>query len=200
MTSDARPAAVTQRICELLAERGYTLSPCNSERITLATKRGHALGPFLPWSDFIFVVDLDAETIGDGRSLEAMHERHRAYGEGQMKVPRLLRYRVPNSITFGVSAGPVATDVVDVATKSRRETNSGEKNSVYVLDLSDGGLHSQGWEKDPLRYGGYQISEVNPSNRTFEMLRNIAEEALRPGPHAAAAPPPDRPPMDPRLL
>lgn len=191
---------VGQRVCELLAERGYALSPCTSESITLATKRGHSAGLFLPYTDFIFVVDLDAEHVTDGVSFEAMHERHRNYGEGQMKVPRALRYRVPNSITLGITKGPAVDSMIEIARKSRHKVNSGEKNSVYLLDLGSEMMYSQGWEHDPLKYAGTHVTQVNPSNRTFALITEVVAEALSPSAHDATAPEPDRPPMDPRLL
>lgn len=164
---------VARQIAEALHARGYALSDFGSESATLATIRGYSLGRLLPFTDFIFVVDLDAEKIATGEQLEALHQRHREYGEGQMRVPRPLRYRVPNSVTVGVRSAVAPEDMIGVARKSRHAVNSGEKNAVYLVDLASGAVHCQGLERDPLRYGGTWSSGVNPSNRTNWLLTEV---------------------------
>lgn len=170
-----------RKLGEVLATHGYEVSPLDSGHGVLATKRGHSAGPFLPWSDFVFIVDIEAAGITDPLSFDEYHEGVRAFGESKMKVPRLLRYRVPNSVTFGVSASGLTREMVDYAHKSRHAVNSGEKNAVYLLDLSNGELHSQGLEHDRLnRYGGTWTPNVNPANRLSRLLVNACLELIGP--------------------
>jgi len=174
---DARKAI--QRVGQLLAAEGYALEQ-RPDGGLLATKRGHSAGIFLPYTDFIFVHGLDDGFAPNAREFEEQHQRNRAEGEGHMKVPRPLRYRVPNSVTVGVTARPASAEMIAVATEQRNlRANTGEKNSVYLVDLSAGKFYSQGLEVDRFsRYGGEWSPSVNPSNRVARMLAQVLAEAV----------------------
>lgn len=167
-----------ERLTRRLAENGYAMSTRTGDAPgTLATKRGHSVGILLPFTDFIFLHDLDRVRISHGDQLEALHQRNRAEGESHMKVPRAMRYRVPNSVTFCVSSNPVPADMIEVAQRSRHAVNSGEKNSLYLVDLTNNKFYSQGLEVDRFsRYGGEWSPSVNPSNRTARMLAWLMAE------------------------
>lgn len=168
-----------ERLGRLLAEEGYTLQQ-RPDGSMLATKRGHSAGIFLPYTDFIFLHDLDDGYAPSAREFEEQHQRNRAEGEGHMKVPRPMRYRVPNSVTVGVTARPASGEMVAVAVEPRKlRANTGEKNSVYLVDLSAGKFYSQGLEVDRFsRYGGEWSPSVNPSNRVARMLAEVLAEAF----------------------
>ena len=174
---DAREAI--ERLARLLSEEGYTLS-ARPDGSLLATKRGHSAGIFLPYTDFIFLHDLDDGIAPNAHEFEEQHQRNRAEGEGHMKVPRPLRYRVPNTVTVGVTTGSASDELIAVATQQRKlRANTGEKNSVYVVDLSAGTFHSQGLEVDRFsRYGGEWSPSVNPSNRVARLLAAALAEAI----------------------
>lgn len=174
------PGHIARAMGDALARHGYAVIPIESGHGVYATAKGHSAGIFLPWTDFIFIVDIDAEGISDPIALDEYHERVRAFGEGHMKVPRPLRYRVPNSVTFGVAAGPLAPDMIEYARASRHKVNSGEKNAVYLLDLATGELHSQGLEYDHLsRYSSATWApNVNPANRCLRLLTVVCSEVL----------------------
>lgn len=159
-----------------LEQRGYQLVPLESAHSLVAMKKVRGLGPFFPVNDYIFLVDLDAEGVADAQALEEFHQRVRDYGESKMRVPRLWRYRIPNSVTFGVTSGPLTEGMIAVARKSRHKINSGEKHSIHLLDLSSGRYHSAGLERDPLRYAGTWSSDINPTNRVARMLALVVYE------------------------
>ena len=169
-----------ERLARRLAENGYTVTPLAGDVPgKLVTKRGHSAGIFLPFTDLIFLHDLDEVWMSHGDELEALHQRNRAEGESHMKVPRAMRYRVPNTVTFCVSSGSVSAEMIEVAQRSRHAVNSGEKNSLYLVDLSAGKFYSQGLEIDRFsRYGGEWSPSVNPSNRTARMLATVLAEAF----------------------
>lgn len=168
-----------ERLARLLAEEGYELQQ-RPDGGVLAVKRGHSAGVFLPYTDFIFLHDLDDGFAPSAREFEELHQRNRAEGEGHMKVPRPLRYRVPNSVTVGITAQAASEEMKAVAVEQRKlRQNTGEKNSVYLVDLSAGKFYSQGLEVDPFsRYGGEWSSDVNPSNRVARMLAQVLAEAF----------------------
>ena len=168
-----------ERLARRLAENGYAVSPLAGDVPgKLATKRGHSAGIFLPFTDFIFLHNLDEVWMSHGDELEALHQRNRAEGESHMKVPRAMRYRVPNTVTFCVSTKPVSEELIAVAQQNRHlRANTGEKNSIYLVDLSTGTYYMQGREFDTLsRYGGTWDSDFNPSNRMATLLTTILAE------------------------
>jgi hypothetical protein len=165
------------RFAGLLAERGYSLAPLpDGGDGVLATKRGHSVGFLLPYTDFIFLHDLDLAQIADGEALEALHRRNRVWGESQMRVPRALRYRVPNTVTVGVTATGASEEMRLVASRERRSVNTGEKNSMYLVDTAAGRAWSHGLEQDPIRLGGTWTPDVNPNNRVARLLGAIIRE------------------------
>ncbi len=167
-----------ERLAQRLAENGYAVSLLTGDVPgKLATKRGHGAGIFLPYTDFIFLHDLDGVRMNRSDELEALHQRNRAEGESHMKVPRAMRYRVPNTVTFCVSTKPVSSEMIEIAQRSRHAVNSGEKNSLYLVDLSSRKFYSQGLEVDRFsRYGGEWSPDVNPSNRMARMLAWLMAE------------------------
>ncbi|MBN2847512.1 MAG: hypothetical protein JXP72_03560 [Coriobacteriia bacterium] len=174
---DARD--VIERLARLLEDEGYTLER-RPDGSLLATKRGHSAGVFLPYTDFIFLHDLDGAFVADAGEFEEQHQANRAEGEAHMSVPRPLRYRVPNSVTVGVTARPASEAIKSVATEKRDlRANTGEKNSVYLVDLSAGTFYSQGLEVDRFSlHGGEWSPDVNPSNRVARMLAQVLAEAF----------------------
>ena len=174
---DAREAI--ERLGRLLEGEGYTLEP-RPDGSVLATRRGHSAGIFLPYTDFIFLHDLDGAYAPDAGRFEEQHQANRVEGERHMRVPRPLRYRVPNSVTVGVTARPASEAIKAVATAKRdQRANTGEKNSVYLVDLSAGTFYSQGLEVDRFSlHGGEWSPNVNPSNRVARMLAQVLAEAF----------------------
>ncbi len=167
------------RLGHLLTGEGYAVEarPVGN---TLAVKRGHSAGIFLPYTDFIFLHDLDRPLPSSARRFEEQHQRNRAEGEGHMKMPRPLRYRVPNIVTVGVTSHSVGDEMKSVALEPRNlRANTGEKNSVYLVDLSAGRFYSQGLEVDRFSlHGGQWSPNVNPSNRVARMLARVLAEAF----------------------
>ncbi len=173
----AHAGHVVDRLAGLLQERGYSLGPLpQGGDGVLATMRGHSLGRLFPYTDFIFLHDLDLSRVASGEALEALHERNRVWAESQMRVPRALRYRVPNTVTVGVTAIGASEDMRLVASRERRSVNTGEKNSVYLVDTAAGRAWSHGLEQDPIRFGGTWTPNVNPSNRTARLLAGVIGE------------------------
>lgn len=173
----AHAGHAVDRLAGLLAERGYGLGPLpHGGDGALATKRGHSFGRLLPYTDFIFLHDLDLSRIAGGEALEALHERNRVWAESQMRVPRALRYRVPNTVTIGVTAIGASEEMRLVASRERRSVNTGEKNSMFLVDAAAGRAWSHGLEHDPIRFGGTWTPNVNPSNRTARLLTEVIGE------------------------
>lgn len=166
-----------RRIGTLLAKRGYriVMPPPMNARI-LAMRQGHRLGPFLPFTDYIAVHELPDSA--DGPTFDRLHTATMAFAESQMNVPRMLRYRVPNAVTIGVTdstPSPTLSAVVGRA-RLRSRAQIGAQDSTYLLDLVAETLHGTAMKRTPIRHGGTTTASVNPTNRVRHMMEGLASE------------------------
>ena len=164
-------------IVEFLTARGYLIEPPRPGAQLLATRRGHSLGIFLPYVDFICVHDLQLEGAGDFAAFSRLHEADRAAAGSRFRLPRILRYKIPNVVSIGVSGEACPQGLIDEVEKPapRRSAIGGETHSMYVLDLERLLLHSQGPEATSTRYGGSTTTAVNPTNRALRLVIELAE-------------------------
>jgi hypothetical protein len=174
-------------IVEFLTARGYVIEPPRPGVQLLATRRGHSLGIFLPYVDFIFVHDLQLEGAGDAAAFARLHESDRAAAGSRFRLPRILRYRIPNVVSIGVSGGACAQGLIDWVEKPapRRSAVGGETHSMYALDLERRRLHSQGPEATPTPHGGSTTTAINPTNRVYRLVTELAETLFATGQGAA---------------
>lgn len=173
----APPATAIDTIAAFLAGRNYTVGASPIGSALLATRRGRGLGPFFPFTDYVFVHDLTGAAHSPA-SFELLHEQARAFAESQYKLPRPLRYHIPNTVSVGVSQAGFSAEAVEFAQrrKLRSSFDGGEKNSTFLFDLEAGRMYSQGFEATPVRYGGTIVTVVNPTNRMHVLMIELAEK------------------------
>lgn len=171
MTDTARQWV--ERITGILDDRGYTISQSPIGPSVLAIKHGHSFGPFLPYTDYFFIHDLS--TMRAPTTFEALHGQARLAAEAQFRLPRALRYHIPNTVSIGVSTGAISAETIEFVQMDKRDNQyiGGEKNSTYLFDVETQQLYSQGIEITPGRYGARVVTTVNPTNRTFELMKEI---------------------------
>lgn len=169
------PVAIDS-IAVFFAERGYAVGASSVGSALMATRRARGLGPFFPYTDFVFIHDLSSAREGSA-SFALLHEQARAFAESQFRLPRPLRYHIPNTVSIGVSEVGFSAEAVDFARerKLRSQFDGGEKNSTYLLDLGARTMYSQGFEATPVRYGGTIVTVVNPTNRIHVLMTELAE-------------------------
>lgn len=159
----------------LLSERGYVVvgTPVGSGH--LATKRVNSFGPFLPCTDYIYVRSVSNST--SSADFWQFHEAARAYSESQFRLPRIMRYHIPNTVSIGVSGNGFLAQMIEFAQRPRTGQSylGGEKHSAYLVDVVARELYSQGLQVTPGRYGSQNVISSNPNNRTFELMREIHE-------------------------
>jgi len=165
------------RLSTFLRDEGYVVEqqPQPAPTRLFATKRGHSAGIFLPYTDFVFVHACDEGDSADAARVRRLHEQARGYASSQMRVPRALRYRVPNVITIAVSESGFSDDVVAFAeTPSDTSPLGGERHSVYLLDLAAKRLVSAGLMVTHGPHGARTTTSANPTNRVYRMLEGFA--------------------------
>jgi len=164
------------RIGRSLTERGYVLGASTVRASVYATKRTRNMGPFFPCTDFVFIHRLASE--GTHAPLERLHSQARVFAEEQFRLPRVLRYHIPNTVSIGVSDSGFTAEDLAFARSNKLESPliGGQKHSTYLFDVAAREMHSQGLEVTPGRYGARVVSRVNPTNRTFDLMNEILRE------------------------
>jgi hypothetical protein len=170
---------VVRQLGAFLTERGYTLAmpPPPPPARMLAVKRGHSLGILLPFTDYIVAYELDEDAARDPIAFERLHAVGIEYADSQAKMPRILRYRVPNVVTVGVTDVPPSQTLIDAATRVRLRSQlqgGGLKDSTYLFDIAAGRFHGTAIEETPGRYGATTTTSVNPTNRVRRMMDEFA--------------------------
>lgn len=162
-------------IVGILGEKGYASAPSPVGRGRYLTRRGHSLGPFLPFTDYVFIHECTSDT--SAAELERLHEVARESAGSNFHLPKMLRYRIPNALTVGVSEDGFSAEAIAFAEEStlRCPLVGGEKDSKYLFDVASRALYSQGPEATPGRYGSSMVSPTNPTNRTYERMADILE-------------------------
>ncbi|MCP4134281.1 MAG: hypothetical protein GY754_25125 [bacterium] len=158
-------------------EKVKTLSPSCTADI-FAKKTGRSLGFLFPYEDYYFFHDLSGRDINTKESLISLHEAAREYADSFYRLPKALRYKVPNILTVAVSDRSFSIDMVQYAKESTHSVIGGEKHSLYLVDLINKHIVSQGLE---VTYsGGTQITfnQVNPTNRSFHLVHEMTETIL----------------------
>jgi hypothetical protein len=179
MSLDASDAV--RQLSSFLQERGYTMAipaPTPPAR-WLAVKRGHSLGILLPFTDYIVAYELDEDAAHDPIAFEKLHAVGIEYADFQAKMPRILRYRVPNVVTVGVSDYAPSPALMDAVTKIRLRSQlagGGLKESTYIFDIAAGRFHGTAIEETPGRYGATTTTSVNPTNRVRRMMDEFAAQ------------------------
>jgi hypothetical protein len=143
-----------------------------------ALKKGRSLGIFFPYEDHLFFHALDAREANDAARIRALHEGERSYVNSLFKLPRALRYKVPNIVTVGVSAGGFSGEVIDYAKAPQVSIVGGEKHSVILIDLANRSIISQGMETTYARGIGITFRQVNPTNRAQVLVADLARTVL----------------------
>lgn len=162
-------------IVGFLAEEGYAIlgSPIGAGH--LATKRVRNLGPFMPATNYFFIHSLSSST--SPLSFQQLHDAGCAYAEAQFRLPRMMRYRIPNTATIGVSGSGFSEEMIEYAQRpwAGQTYVGGEKNSAYLFDVMQRRLYSQGPEATPGKHGSQSVVSSNPNNRTFELMMATLE-------------------------
>jgi len=129
----------------------------------------------MPSTNFVFVHDFPATT--SRADFDALHEEQRKYAESRFRLPRIIRYHIPNTVTVGVTSTPPAERVIDYARASKLDLPmiGGQKHSVYLFDESSRTMFSTGPEQTPTRVGPAALPN-NPTNRVYALMCDILSE------------------------
>lgn len=138
-----------------------------------AQNRGRSFGPFFPYEDHLFFHDLSGMSGLSRANVDDLHERARAYVNGFFKVPRSLRYKVPNIVTLAVTRDQAPDDLRELIMYPGRDMVGGETHSILMIKLPELELLSRGLETTRTSRGSMTFTHVNPGNRALILIRNL---------------------------
>lgn len=141
-----------------------------------AKKSGRSLFVFFPYDDYFFIHDFSGGGVQSLDGLRSVHEKTREYINSLYRLPKALRYRVPNIITIAVSEKGFLPDLQRYAVERKESIAGGEKNSVFLVDLVNRIVISQGLETTHVDMLSIQFNRVNPSNRAYHIVCGMAQE------------------------
>ncbi len=138
-----------------------------------AQKKGRSLGIFFPYEDHLFFHYLEGTTLRVGAHIEILHEKARKYVNSFFKLPRALRYKVPNIVTVALSGEGFPREMIDYARKPKTNLIGGERHSVILVDLRDRKFISADLETTYSGGIGITFKQVNPNNRAIMIIHEM---------------------------
>lgn len=84
-----------------------------------------------------------------------------------------MRLRVPNIVSFFISANGFSNESILYANKPTREYTGGEIHSVFLIDLRERTFYGQG--KSVVRVDGlnFEFKKIDPQNRALGIANDI---------------------------
>jgi len=99
-----------------------------------AVKTGRSFGPFFPYEDCLFFHDF-SRLPKDREGLARVHEAERQFVNARYKLPKMLRYKVPNIVTVLIASAGFSPEVSEYASENTIDPIGGERHQVILVDL-----------------------------------------------------------------
>ncbi len=142
-----------------------------------ATKTGRSFGPFFPYEDCIFFHDFTCLPSRDRAILVRLHESERGFVNSRYKLPKVMRYKVPNITTVFISVGRFPPAAAEYAAENTIDPIGGERHQVLLVDLESKSIVSQGREMHHAYGVPLEFKTVSPINRGMGIVWKIMEHA-----------------------
>lgn len=138
----------------------------------------------LKYRDYFFVHDV--ASVGSVEKLTELHEKARKVVNKEYKVPKALRMTVPNIATIVVSETGFSPEMIDTVQKNTRSIVGGEYHAMYLIDLKEKQMYSQGIHlqyvpgEARLIWGSRkEFKKIDPQNRMHYLIKEIAELLMK---------------------
>jgi hypothetical protein len=134
----------------------------------LVKRTGSSAGPFLPYEDYFFFHFQERSCSKEALAL--LHQNARHYVNSLYKTSPLLRYKIPNIITVIVATQDFPPDLMAFAKTDKNPWTGGEKNSVFLIDISSKTIISE----DLKMIRGSYLQTI-PFNRVYGDIHKLVE-------------------------
>jgi len=119
--------------------------------------------------DYIFVHTGDARSLNES-ACHQLHSEARNYVNNLYKMPRALRFVVPNIVSVFFSVNGFDDDALQVTLKQKRPWQGGEVHDVFFIDLSSNTLSGPDIHSVRVKGGNYSFKKVDPTNRSRALM------------------------------
>lgn len=131
--------------------------------------------------DFFFIHDLE-KTGSEKSKLQLLHEASRKYANSFYKMPKWLRFKVPNIVSIFIAGNGLNQELKNWAEEPTRTITGGEFHSVFFIDLKYKSFYGQGknrtYVQDVPFVNSIEFKNIDPQNRSFYTVAMLADKLL----------------------
>ncbi len=137
-----------------------------------------------PQRDYFFIYDTGNETISK-KSVEEKHEAARNFINSMYKMPKALRFSVPNICSIFIGFNGFSEEVINLAEYNTRSVIGGEIHTIYLIDIKNKVFFGQGINRVPFVVDGVttglklEFKKIDPQNRAFYFVQEIAKVIIK---------------------
>jgi len=139
-----------------------------------ANRKGRTF--IFPRRDYIFFHDIDKRQI-NLELASKLHQEARDYVNSFYKMPKAMRFTVPNISTVFYSSEFITGEIMEFAQKNTRSAIGGEIQQVFAIDFKAKRFYSQGTNTVTGRSGGVNVkikfNAIDPQNRSYDIIKKI---------------------------
>jgi hypothetical protein len=132
-----------------------------------------------PRRDYFFFHDIDRRKINLSLA-SILHQEARDYVNSMFKMPKALRFTVPNISSVFYSLDFIPGEIMELAQKNTRSAIGGEIQQIFAIDFKAKRFYSQGTNTVTGRSGSVNIkmkfNAIDPQNRAYEIISRILKK------------------------
>jgi len=113
----------------------------------------------------------------DREGLARVHEAERQFVNARYKLPKMLRYKVPNIVTVFIASSGFSPEVSEYGSENTIDPIGGERHQVILVDLGRNNIVSQGTETHYVYGAPLFFKAVSPINRGVGIVWSIMDFA-----------------------
>lgn len=139
---------------------------------------GHRKGKnfVFPQRDYFFFHDIDKRKL-DLNLVTKLHKEAREYVNGLYKMPKALRFTVPNIASIFFSQEFVPGEIINLASQNTRSAIGGEIQQIFAIDFKAKRIYSQGTNTVRARVEGVSVkmkfNKIDPQNRVYYIIEKL---------------------------
>lgn len=122
--------------------------------------------------DYYFIHEGNNSNFSAEKCL-AMHEAARQHVNGQYKMPKAMRFVVPNIVSVFLSPDGFSEETVDLALKQKRPWQGGEVHDMFFIDTTRKECYGPGYHKVRVDGVDFTLKKTDPTNRSIELIREL---------------------------
>ncbi|MPM09607.1 hypothetical protein SDC9_55928 [bioreactor metagenome] len=122
--------------------------------------------------DYVFIHFGNYVNLNPEKCL-AMHEAARTHVNAQYKMPRAMRFVVPNVVSVFISQDSFSEETVELALKQKRPWQGGEVHDMFFIDSTRKEAYGPGYHKVHVDGVDFTLKKTDPTNRSIELIKEL---------------------------